>query len=52
MELQNLINNLCLIEDPSSDKNKRYPLPLLLFYFLLHQSLQARILVYYAEVRE
>ena len=30
MELQSLINSLSLIDAPRSDKNKRYPLPLLL----------------------
>ena len=30
MELPSLINRLSLIDDRRSDKNKRYPLPLLL----------------------
>ena len=30
MELPSLINSLSLIDDRRSDKNKRYPLPLLL----------------------
>ena len=30
MELPNLISSLSLIDDRRSDKNKRYPLPLLL----------------------
>ena len=30
MELQNLINSLSLIDDPRSNKNKHYLLPLLL----------------------